>query len=72
VKPVIPLVTETRGGLGQKIRGLVNLCATLAESNAAPDGFNSKLKAELTPKFMYKIVSTTSDSTTRTRSCWTM
>jgi hypothetical protein len=33
VKPVIPLVAETRGGLSQKTRGLINLCATLAESN---------------------------------------
>jgi hypothetical protein len=57
VKPVILLVVETRGGLSQKIRGLINLCATLAESNAAP-GFNPKLKAELTSKFMYNIVST--------------
>ena len=56
VKPVIPLVAETRGGLSHKTRGLVNLCATLAKSNAAP-GFNSKLRAELTSKkFMYKIV----------------
>ena len=56
-KPVIPLVAETRGGLSQKTRGLISLCATLAESNAAP-GFNPKLKAELTSKFMYNIVST--------------
>jgi hypothetical protein len=57
VNSVIPLVAETRGGLSQKIRGLINLCATLVESNAAP-GFNPKLKAELTSKFMYNIVST--------------
>ena len=35
----------------KKPRGLINLCATLAKSYAAP-GFNSKLKAELTSKFM--------------------
>jgi hypothetical protein len=57
VKPVISLVTETRGGLSQNTRGLINLCATSAESNAAP-GFNPKLKAKLTSKFMYNIVST--------------
>jgi hypothetical protein len=44
VKPAIPIVAETRGGLSQKIRGLINLCAPLTESNAAP-GFNPKLKA---------------------------
>jgi hypothetical protein len=57
VEPVNPLVTETRGGLSHKIRGLISLCTTLAKSNAAP-GFNPKLKAELTSKFMYNIVST--------------
>jgi hypothetical protein len=41
----------------KKVRGLINLCATMAESNAAP-GFNPKLKAKLTSKFMYNIVST--------------
>ena len=55
--PVIPLVVETRGGLSQKNRGLINLCATMAELNAAP-GFNPKLKAGLTSKFMYNIVYT--------------
>ena len=57
VKPAIPIVAETRrGGLSQNIRGLISLCATLTESNAAP-GFNPKLKAEHTSKFMYNIVS---------------
>jgi hypothetical protein len=56
-EPVIPLIAETRGGLSQKIRGLISLCATLAESNADP-GFNPKLKAEVTSKSMYNIVST--------------
>ena len=56
VKPVIPLVAETRGGLIQQIRGLLNLCTTLTESNAA-SGFNPKLNAELSSKFMYNIVS---------------
>ena len=29
------LVAETRGGLSQKTRGLISLCATKAESNRA-------------------------------------
>jgi hypothetical protein len=41
----IPLVAETRGSLSHNIRGLTNLCATLAESSAV-SGFNPKLKAE--------------------------
>ena len=40
-----------------KIRGLANLCATVAESNADP-GCNPKLKAELTSEFMYNIICT--------------
>ena len=55
-KRVIPLVAESRGGLSAHCRGLINLCASAAESISCP-GYNPKLKAELSTKFAYNIVS---------------
>jgi hypothetical protein len=52
----IPLVAETRGGLRAHCRALINLCASPAESLLCP-GYDPKLKAELSTKFTYSIVS---------------
>ena len=55
-KRVIPLVAETRGGLSAHCRAFINLCASAAESLSCP-GYDPKLKAELSTKFTYNIVS---------------
>jgi hypothetical protein len=55
-KRVIPLLAETRGGLSAHCRALINLCASAADSLSCP-GYDPKVKAELSTKFTYNIVS---------------